>query len=98
MYSLLKDVMPDVLKSMQNPETQKRTTLITKWPEIVGEKIAGRTKPVLTNQGCLWVWVDQSTLAFELNQKFKNSILKRTQALLGEENINKVCIRVGQIR
>ncbi|MBN1689319.1 MAG: DUF721 domain-containing protein [Candidatus Omnitrophica bacterium] len=83
---------------LQDPEAQRRQKLILEWPSIAGPKIAPHTKPSLGKNGSLYVWVDQSTLAFELNQRYRQNLLKRTQAVLGEENVNKIYFRVGQIR
>lgn len=94
----IKDLLPGVLAGLQGPELALRSKLITEWPAIAGEKIAAHTQPTLTAAGDLWVWVDQSSLAFELNQRYRGSLLKRTQAVLGEEAVKSVRFRVGQLR
>lgn len=92
------ELLPSVLASLQSPELALRSRLTAEWPAIAGEKIAAHTRPTLNNSGELWVWVDQSTLAFELNQRYKGSLLKRTQAVLGEGAVKTVRFRVGQLR
>lgn len=94
----IKDVLPSVLSSLQNPEKLKRTQLISEWNKIIGEKLVENTRPSLTKDGTLFVWVNQSTLAFEINQKLRPSLLKRAQALLGEGEVKKIRVRVGQLR
>lgn len=94
----IKDVIPSVLASLQNPESLKRKKLAEEWASVVGEKAAPHTKPSLGKNKKLYVWVDQSALAFELSQKYKQTILRRARALVGEESVEKVCIRVGQLR
>ncbi len=94
----IKELLPSVLAGLQAPELALRSRLVTEWPAIAGEKIAAHTKPTLNTAGALWVWVDQSSLAFELNQRYRGSILKRTQAVLGEEAVKSVHFRVGQLR
>ncbi len=96
---LIKDLLAGVLRGLQqDPEKQKRSKLVTAWPSIAGPKIAPHTKPVLSERGDLLVWVDQSTLAFELKQKYGPSLLKRTQAVLGEDAVKTIRIKVGQLR
>jgi len=94
----IRDLLPGVLKSLQTPESSKRQKLVDSWRAIAGPMIAPHTKPSLTPDGKLFVWVDQASLAFEINQKYASSLLKRTQAVLGEENAKKIFIRVGQLR
>ena len=94
----IKTLLPAVLAGLQSPELALRSKLISEWPAIAGQKIAGHTKPTLSGTGDLWVWVDQSTLAFELNQKYRKSLLKRAQAVLGEEAVKSIRFRVGQLR
>ena len=94
----LKNLIPSVLLNLQKPAMQSRSRLVSGWETIVGEKIAAHTKPTLSEQKELCVWVDQPVLAYELSQKHKSSILKRTQALLGEDAVRTVRFRVGQLR
>lgn len=97
MYNI-KDVLSGVLSSLQDPEKKKKSRLQSSWTEIAGPKIAPHTRPWLGREGRLTVWVDQSTLAFELSQKYRQSLLKRTQAVLGEDEVKSIYFRVGQIR
>ena len=94
----IKELLPAVLAGLQSPEHALRSRLVSEWPAIAGDKIAAHTRPTLNASGELWIWVDQSTLAFELNQRYKGSLLKRTQAVLGEEAVRSVRFRVGQLR
>jgi predicted nucleic acid-binding Zn ribbon protein len=92
------ELLPAVLAGLQSPELALRSRLVSEWPAIAGAKIAEHTRPTLNNAGELWVWVDQSTLAFELNQRYRGSLLKRAQAALGEEAVKDIRFRVGQLR
>lgn len=91
-------VLPLVIKDLQEPEKLKRIELLEKWQTIIGKKFYSHTKPTLSQRGDLCVWVDQSVLGFELNQKYKLQILKRAQAALGEKAVTTVRIRVGELR
>ncbi len=94
----VKDLLPSVFAALQTPVLKQRSSLFSRWSEITGAEIAEHTRPSLGKNGKLFVWVDQSTLAFELSQRHSQSILKRTQALLGEEAVTSICFRVGQLR
>lgn len=92
----IKDILPSVLSQLQNPESQHRRRLSEQWGSIIGEKFAKETQPSLGKQGKLWIWAERSAVAFEINQKYKSSILKRAQALLGEEAVTEVRVCVGE--
>lgn len=77
---------------------EKRTSLQTHWSQIVGNQLGGHTRPSLTPEGWLSVWVDDSTLACEVRQRYLGTILKRTEAILGEGAIKKMAVKVGRIR
>jgi predicted nucleic acid-binding Zn ribbon protein len=94
----LRNLIDGVIHTLQSPQLQKRTELVKNWPNIAGPKISPHTRPTLKDNGELCVWVDQSSLAFELNQKYSASLLKRVQAVLGEEAVKTIRFRVGQLR
>ena len=94
----LKDILPNVLRSLQDPQKRAVGKLVDQWEAIAGPRIAPHTRPSLGRNGRLYVWVDQSVLAFELNQKYRQSILRRVQAVVGEEVVSDVWFRVGQLR
>lgn len=94
----IKDVVASVLRNLQTPEVLKRKQLSESWISIIGPGYAEQARPSLGKNGRLTVWVEKSALAFELNQKYKHSILKRAQEFLGEQAVKEVYIRVGQLR
>ena len=94
----LKDIIPSVLLNLEAPVALDRGRLVNQWTEIAGPKIAAHTRPLLSENGELCVWVDQSTLAFELNQKYRQTFLKRAQEALGDHAVKQIRFRVGQLR
>ncbi len=94
----IKNVLSSVIQNLQSPESSKRSRLSREWPEIVGPVLEKHTQPRLGNHQELFIWVDQSSLANEIHQKYIQTILKRTQAALGENEVTKVIVRVGQLR
>ena len=95
---LLKDVLAHVLADLQSPKKIGNFLLAKEWPSIAGPRISPHTKPMLGANGELTIWVDQSTLAFELRQRYQDTLLKRVQTALGEEKVKQIRFRVGQIR
>lgn len=93
----IKELLPNVIATLQTPEMQIRTRLVMEWTNIAGEKIAEHTKPTLRNSE-LCIWVDQATLAYELSQKYKPTLLKRAQMSLGENAVKSIRFYVGQLR
>lgn len=75
-----------------------RSDLQALWPEIAGTSLSPHTRPRLLRGGTLCVWVDDSTLASEVIHRFQGTLLKRTQAALGEDTVKKIIVRVGQLR
>jgi len=94
----IQNILPGILSELKNPQKTKRQQLLEHWEKIAGPKIASHTKPSLGKEGKLFILVDQSTLAYELNQKHKTALLRRAQAQLGEKEIQAVYFKVGQIR
>ncbi len=94
----IKDILSSLLVELRSPERSAMSRLAQSWPAIAGPRLAAHTKPSLGTNGKMFIWVDQSSLAFEISQKYRQGLLKRLQALLGEEKIKSVHVRVGQLR
>lgn len=93
----IKEILPGIIGKLNQPEKDDQRLLRT-WESIAGGRLAGHTKPSLGRNKIVYVWVDQSALAYELNQKHKKGFLKRIQNALGEEKVENIVFRVGQIR
>ncbi len=92
----IKSILPSVIKSIEDPEKQKRSLLVREWDRIAGAKLSKHTKPQLSSKGILYVHTDEAVLAFEISQKYRQSLLKRTQAVLGEESVKDIRVLVGK--
>lgn len=66
--------------------------LAENWEKIAGEKIAKISRAFVSKKKILYVEVRDGAYAFELRQRYGPSLLKRAQALLGEDAV--VDIRV----
>jgi len=92
----IKNILPMVIRGMESPEKQLKSRLVTEWLSIAGEKLAPHTRPQLSQKGILYVHVDESVLAYEISQRYRLSLLKRAQAVLGEEAVKEVKVLVGK--
>ena len=92
----IRSILPQVIKGFEDPEKQKRSLLVDSWAGIAGEKLAKQTRPQLSSKGILYVHVSDSVLAFEISQRYRQSLLKRTQGVLGEEAVKEVRVLVGK--
>ncbi len=93
----LKQVLNSIFLRLSNPENQKKSNLTDCWPKIAGSEFSKHTKPLFQKNGQVTVWVDDSTLAFELSQKYKPLLLKRLRNQFGEEEVKDLRFLVGEI-
>jgi len=94
----LTSVLKEVFKNLDNPVRQERARLVGCWPQIVGRFFSEHTKPQFSNHSRVTVWVDDSAAAYELSQRYKQTILKRLQNEFGEEKVKDVRFIVGELR
>ncbi len=94
----LKSIVCNVLSRLTSGEPQKRSDLTSLWPSIAGEVLSERTKPRFGRDSCVVVWVDDSTLAFELSQRHKPVLLKRLQNQFGLDEVKDIKFFVGEAR
>ncbi|HOG23564.1 MAG TPA: DciA family protein [Candidatus Omnitrophota bacterium] len=92
----IRSVIPSVIRGLENPEKKTRSLLIEKWPAIAGGKLTPHTRPQLTQKGILYVYVSEATIAYEISQKYRHSLLKRTQVVLGEDAVKELKVLVGK--
>jgi hypothetical protein len=92
----IRSILPKVIRGFEDPEKQKRNLLVDSWASIAGEKLTKQTRPQLSSKGILYVHVSDSVLAFEISQRYRQSLLKRAQAILGEETVKEVRVLGGK--
>ncbi len=94
----IKQILNSIFLRLTNPENQRKSNLADCWPKIVGLQFSKHTKPLFSKDGKVTVWVDDSTLAFELSRRYKPLLLKRLKNQFGEEKVKDVRFLVGEIR
>ncbi len=82
-----------VLAGMVDPGSPQMR-LSQNWEKVAGPKIASFSRPFVSKKKILYVEVSDGAYAFEIRQKYQTSLLKRVQALLGEEEVIDIRIIV----
>ena len=94
----LKPILNSLLASLVGEHQRQKSTLIDFWPKVAGNYFSKHTKPRFGADGRVTVWVDDSTIAFELSQRYKPVFLKRLKNQFGEDQVRDIRFFVGQIR
>jgi predicted nucleic acid-binding Zn ribbon protein len=94
----LRAAINNIFNRLSEPDLKMRSNLVDAWPQISGAFFSKHTKPRFGAANEVLVWVDDSTMAFELSQRYKPVILKRLQNQFGEEHVKSVRFFVGEIR
>ena len=90
-YSLFENIT-------SHPEFEKRAALEECWPQLIGKAFAPYTQARFTQDKKVIVKTSDSTIAFELSQKYNPAILKRLQHQFGEEEVKEVRFMVGEFK
>jgi len=80
----LKDVVKKILKDVEKRSGKPEIKVFCCWPEIVGEKISGHSRPLSYNAKRLFVGVDSPAWINQLSF-LKADIIKRIQKEAGLE-------------
>ena len=94
----LAPVIESIFLELKTGIKEKRSHLQTLWPQIAGLPLSRHTQAALRPGNKLCVWADSSVLAHDLSQRYQGTLLKRAQAVLGEETVKKIIFRVGDVR
>lgn len=90
---------PIIEKTLHNlgflKEVKSRLSLSC-WDEVVGEKIASRTQPVLIQKGILFVKADSSIWAYHLTL-VKPTLISKLNQRLGAKVVSDIRFQVGKV-
>lgn len=89
------EVLPFVLKKLQQVYCHRPDLIIASWPEIIGPKLAPMTQAISFIDGILLVKVRNSTLYSLLNQHDKPRILMKLKEKFPDTNIRGISFRIG---
>jgi predicted nucleic acid-binding Zn ribbon protein len=82
------------MKDLGLSDRMTEEQIIAAWREIVGEFLAGHSKPNRLYEGILYVRVLQSSMMFELERTFRKEILEKLRKRFGRA-IRDVRFKMG---
>jgi predicted nucleic acid-binding Zn ribbon protein len=83
-----------LMKDLGLSDRMTEEQIIAAWREIVGEFLAGHSKPSRLHEGILYVRVLQSSMMFELERTFRKEILEKLRKRFGRA-IRDVRFKMG---
>ena len=93
----IKDVLPSVLSDLSKKRPSAFSALTQAWESFVGSDQAEHSEPYALRGKILFVRVDDSSRAFELSRRYKRSLIRRAQFIIGEEELSDIVFRVGEL-
>jgi predicted nucleic acid-binding Zn ribbon protein len=72
-----------LMKELGLSERMTEEQIISAWKEIVGDFLAGHSRPSGLHEGVLYVRVLQSTMLYELDRTFRKEILEKLRKRFG---------------
>jgi predicted nucleic acid-binding Zn ribbon protein len=91
----LPDVLDRVLAGLGAPSVDAVVALHERWPDVVGEELAGHAKPVAIERGKLSITVDNPAWANHLRWS-EAEVLERCARVLGAGVVTSISTRVGR--
>ncbi|MCX6357416.1 MAG: DUF721 domain-containing protein [Candidatus Aureabacteria bacterium] len=92
------DVLDTLLRKLGLDKKARDARIVQEWERIVGPTIARHSAPAGMRGKILIVNVDSSVWLAELSRFFKEKILAAVRAELGEERIQDIRFRIGELK
>ena len=92
----IKGILNKVIGAIEKQTRGKKEKILNVWQGIVGKDASNHSRPVSIKRDVLTVEVDNSAWLYSLNLK-KKSILEDINSRLGEEKIEDIRFRMGEI-
>lgn len=90
----IKTVLEDVVSGWMSKQDSQAAKIESAWKKAAGSRLCRHTCPITLKKRQLLVKVDSSSWFFELNTNHKEKLLKRLQAILGEDLIGEIIFKV----
>jgi len=84
------DVVGQILKRAGLNDRLAEETVVREWAAIVGQFLAGQSKPTGLRAGVLQVAVLQSAVRYDLERNLKREILQRLQTRFGKNVVKDI--------
>ncbi len=95
---LIKVILNKVVNDLDNKISFKNNQVLDVWLTEADERIKKHTNPVGFINKVLIVEVDSSGWLFEIERRYKKDILKKLKSIIGEEEIDNIRFRMGEIK
>jgi predicted nucleic acid-binding Zn ribbon protein len=89
------ELLPGVMQKLGLKERLQENEVLAAWKELVGEFIAGHSRPISLRDGVLYVHVLQPALHYELERVSKPQILRKLKQRFGGRVIRDLRFRLG---
>ena len=94
----LAPILNRLFADLEKPEQLRKSSLVEFWPKAAGSFFSKHSKARFARDGKVIVWVDDSTIAFELSRRYKPVLLKRLKNQFGDDQVKDIRFFVGEIR
>ena len=85
----LRNIIPNTMKEFGLDEKAHSYSILTGWPEIVGESVAAVTIPMKLERGVLHIKVANAVWKYELTMR-KMEILRKIHQKFGELSVSDI--------
>ena len=87
------DSLDRLVRHLGAPSADVTTSLVRRWPDLVGPQVGANSRPLRLRDGTLWVGVADPAWATQL-RFLEATLLERLQAELGVEAVTAIEVRV----
>ncbi len=91
----MSELLPDVLRQINQVYRHRPDLILASWPEIIGSKLAAMTQAVAFKEGILHIKVRNSTLHSLLSQYDKQRLLAKLREKFPDSMIKGISFRIG---
>lgn len=92
----ISNIVTKVIKRIEKQSPGRKEEILKAWQGAAGKKASGHSRPVSLRRKILIIEIDSSTWFYELSLK-KKTLLKDIRKELGEEKIENIRFRMGEI-
>jgi hypothetical protein len=89
----LREALDELLDDLESSPVAATTSLIERWPQVVGRELAAHSEPLGVRQGVLLVAADDPAYGSRLQWE-EREVIARLAAVLGEGVVDRVQVKI----
>jgi hypothetical protein len=89
----LREALDELLDDLESAPVAATTSLIDRWPQVVGRELAAHSEPLGVRQGVLLVGADDPAYGSRLQWE-EREVVARLAAVLGEGVVDRVQVKI----